>query len=320
MFEDTNTIENLEDDAIMPDDYDPGKDIFEQADENPTTDQTEAKEILTDGEPSLEEYAAGIADAAEDDTQSETDEPKDRDNGSGEGTEESETEEPPTTEEPKQTVKVRFNHEDLELTTEQAAQYAQKGLNYDKVLERLQQAEARNANADEVARVLGYDSADAMFAETRESIREQRVQKYVNDDGIPEPLARYLVEQEVSKEERAAKDFVESSKIPVETPAEPPAPEKKPLVSDADMTAFVKAHPGVTKLPAEVVTAVMNGVNISAAYAEYESKKDKEELRILKQNQAAAAKAPVSGVSKHGNASAPAKRDPFAEGFDSDVW
>lgn len=312
------------DDNFLPEGYEPGTDIFALGGD-PTTegsleqlyDETQNTEAeLGEAETDTDEGTDGQEGVDEHQTdEGITDEAK------VEGTE---VDLVPITEQVPQKLKVRYNHEDLELTPEEAVQYAQKGLNYDKVLERLQQAEKQNANAAEIAKVLGYESAEDMFADTRTSIREQRVQKYVNDDGIPEPLARYLVEQEIGKEEQAAKDYVaatiEPTAIEQQSDIAPKQPEKKSLVSDSDMAAFVKAHPGVTKLPQEVINAVIAGANISVAYAEYESKKDKEEIRILKQNQAAAERAPVSGVSKHGSTIHKGDKDPFEAGFDGDDW
>jgi len=316
---------DMDNDIILPDDYEPDMDIFAQSEDSPTTDETgEGESNSSDqGEHTSTDETGGES-SSENDTAADTEEESADEHGSEEGESLDNTDEgQPTTAPDKQKIKVRFNHEDIELTAEQAATLAQKGLNYDKAIERLQKSEALSNKAADFAKELGYESADAMFEATRNSIKEQRIQKYVNDDSMSEPLAKFLVESEMEKEEKAAKA---ARKAETQVPeAATPTTGKSAL--DDDIAAFVKAFPGVTELPKEVVDAVKAGVNITAAYTAYKNKlanaetdKAKAEARILKQNQAAAEKAPVSGVSKHGRASGVQKKDAFAEGFDSDVW
>jgi hypothetical protein len=93
-------------------------------------------------------------------------------------------------------------------------------------------------------------------------------------------------------------------------------PERK-----AELMEFVKAHPGVTELPEEVVRMNRNGVRLLVAYERFQNQAALKELAILKQNQAAAAKAPVSGVTgKPGVKPKQQEDDPFLRGFDSDPW
>jgi hypothetical protein len=83
-------------------------------------------------------------------------------------TEETEAEAPetqeqePQTEQPEQTpfLKVKYNKEEMELDEERARELAQKGLNYDKTIERLQALESdpRLSFIEELASQHGYDT------------------------------------------------------------------------------------------------------------------------------------------------------------------
>lgn len=107
-----------------------------------------------------------------------------------------------------------------------------------------------------------------------------------------------------------------------------PAPEAgKATIPERDVAAEMaqlKAlYPGFTEMPDEVAKAYASGAPLLTAYVAYREKqsaKAAEELRkeneILKQNAAAAAKAPVRGVA--GGEKAQSKPDYLLEGFDSD--
>lgn len=100
----------------------------------------------------------------------------------------------------------------------------------------------------------------------------------------------------------------------------------------SEITALLTQHPQLReklvrgeKLPQEVISdCVKNGVPLRTAFAEYEAKQaraEAEQMRreneILKQNSAAAAKAPVKGTAAGGAADTKGK-DPFLEGLLSD--
>jgi hypothetical protein len=79
-----------------------------------------------------------------------------------------------------------------------------------------------------------------------------------------------------------------------------------------------------TTIPSEVAAAAANGQNLTVAYLAYEAKQAKAEVEnlrkeneIFKQNAAAAAKAPVRGVTG-GGATDTSPKDPFEVAFDSD--
>ena len=78
-----------------------------------------------------------------------------------------------------------------------------------------------------------------------------------------------------------------------------------------------------SELPEEVVQACIGGQTLQAAYSSYAARQRQEaealrkENRILRQNEKAAAKAPIRGISRGG--SVPAKpEDAFLKGFQAE--
>lgn len=213
------------------------------------------------------------------------------------------------------TIRVRYNHEERELGLDEAAVFAQKGMNYDKLEQKNRDFEAKQAQWTQFASQLGYESVDAMMSAAQQNFVNRRVKELV-DAGNTEAMAKFLVEQEMAKASqlRAAAQ---------EQPAEQPTPQQpsRPTVSperEAELREFVKAYPGVTKLPAEVVEANRKGTRLLVAYERYQNRAAQNELAILRQNQAAASKAPVTGATAQGAPSpSPEAKDPFLMGFDS---
>ena len=219
--------------------------------------------------------------------------------------EEAPTEEP----EPEETVqkakiKVKYNHEERELDEDEAAPLIQKGMNYDKVLLKAQELEDKLGKSERLAKLMGFKSTDEMVDAAEKNYVEKQVEELVND-GLHEAVARDLVEREVEKKRSAI------------TPQVQVDPAKDKL--DKELDEFVRLNPNVTKLPEEVIAAVKTGTSLPVAYERFKNKQAQDELKILKQNQSAAAKAPVAAVTKHGSTKQKAK-DAFEIGFDSDDW
>jgi len=287
-------ILNFEEDVIMPEGYEEGDDIFEQAmdEEQALTMEQEPGQRNVDTEP------------AEDSVVPQTEEP---------------TTAPEVKEEtPKQTVRIKFNHEERDIDLNEAATLAQKGLAFDKAKARADQAEQSLAQMAAEAKALGYESVQDMLAAARKSYDDNRVQSLINE-GNTEAMARFLVNQEAK--ERAAAVVIPQE--PVVEPTQEPTVQKAPSAfKDGEIEEFVQMYPGVTKIPQEVIDSHQKGVRLSVAYERYQSKQAQEELRVLRQNQAAAARAPISsGVTEGGGGNTkPPEKDPFLEGFDSDNW
>jgi len=227
------------------------------------------------------------------------------------------TEQNPVT--PPATVRIKYNHEERDLSLDEAAILAQKGLNYDKIEERLRSYEAmRNRNL-QLAKDLGYETEEEMISAAEANRRNKKIRELV-DAGNTEAMAKFLVDQE--EKERASR-FPTAPTYQQEQPT--PAPQPTNGLSaerKAELDEFVRNFPGVTKLPDEVIAANRSGVRLTLAYERYQNKiatqeKDRE-LAILRQNQAAAAKAPVVGATGMASTQKQTAEDPFLKGFNAD--
>lgn len=101
-----------------------------------------------------------------------------------------------------------------------------------------------------------------------------------------------------------------------------PAPARD---AAADIAQLKALYPDFKEMPDEVAHAYAQGVPLLTAYLAYRSKQSakaasslKKENAVLRQNAAAAAKAPVKGVS--GGGQAQTKVDPMLAAFDADEW
>lgn len=277
-----NIDQNFVNEPILPDGFNEGEDFFADNDEEaPTTEpsvEAEPNEEEPDEEVPTTEPEAGENDLAEDS------EEKD-----------------PTIEpnpEPKQTIKVKYNHEEREVAIDEAATLIQMGLNYEKKARESEALKQRLERAEQLALRIGYKNPDEMLEAVEQNLFEQRVAELV-EDGVHEAIARDLVQREWERQK-------------------PPTPKKDPLVDE--INEFVRLNPTVDKLPDEVIQSVtQDGVPLLVAYERYKSKQALEELRILKQNQAAATRAPVVSATKHGSTKQKSI-DAFEAGFDSDPW
>lgn len=216
-----------------------------------------------------------------------------------EGDEAAPTTEPEVDTTPKTKIKVKFNHEERELDEDEAVPLIQKGLNYDKIATRTKDLEGKLDQTEKLAKMMGYGNASELITAAEQNFIEQKVLSLV-DDGVHEALARDLVYRELER---------------TQAPQQQPEPTER----DKDLDEFVRLNPGVTKLPEEVLESVKAGVPLTVAYERFKNKQTQDELKILKQNQSAAAKAPVGAATKHGSTKQKAK-DAFEMGFDSDDW
>lgn len=168
----------------------------------------------------------------------------------------------------------------------------------------------------QMAKGMGYATVDEMIAKTAESYKNTKVQELV-EQGTPQTIAEDYVDRMMQRE---------AAKTP--NPEPEPAPEHHERDIQAEAKELIVARPDLKmqQLPTEVVDAWRSGENLLNAYNRYEARqkeaenqKLKKENNILKQNAAAAAKAPVKGVTG-GAPTDTEPEDPFLKGFDSDPW
>ena len=170
---------------------------------------------------------------------------------------------------------------------------------------------------EQMAKGMGYATVDEMIQKTAEGYKAAKVQELM-EQGTPQTIAEDYVDRMMQRE---------AAKAPDPEPEEP-TPEAHERNIQAEAQELIAARPDLKtrQLPMEVVEAWRNGENLLNAYNRYEARqkeaenqKLKKENNILKQNAAAAAKAPVKGVTG-GAPTDTEPEDPFLKGFDSDPW
>ena len=170
---------------------------------------------------------------------------------------------------------------------------------------------------EQIAKGMGYATVDEMIQKTAEGYKAAKVQELM-EQGTPQTIAEDYVDRMMQRE---------AAKAPDPEPEEP-TPEAHERNIQAEAQELIVARPDLKtrQLPMEVVEAWRNGENLLNAYNRYEARqkeaenqKLKKENIILKQNAAAAAKAPVKGVTG-GAPTDTEPEDPFLKGFDSDPW
>lgn len=200
-------------------------------------------------------------------------------------------------------IKVKYNHEEREITLDEARELAQKGMNYDKLQERLNEFQ----NAPELALIRELAEENGMsVSEYVEAVRQSREQERLNEliqQNIPEEYAKEILENRKFREQMQAREKEREFKEKTETEAK------------EELRAFQEAFPDVKEIPQEVWERVNEGTPLKYAYMEYEFKNLKNQVSILKQNETNKTKAPVGGVSIHG--SNETAEDDFLRGFNS---
>lgn len=160
-----------------------------------------------------------------------------------------------------------------------------------------------------------YDSM--RDAENKRRYRE--VYQEQLDAGMTEAVAKVVAQAAADGKTYSLED-AEEEPVEEETTPASAAPTRDFATEVAQLRAL---YPDFKETPDEVARAVAKGVPLLSAYLAYRDRQSektaaalKRENAVLKQNAAAAAKAPVKGVTGSGNTK-PEKVDPFIAGFDS---
>jgi len=205
-----------------------------------------------------------------------------------------------------QKLKIKFNHEEREIDIEEAAALAQKGMNYEKAIERARQ-EARDAAIADMG-MTWNGKPITTEAEYKQALLEQQLMEKYSD--LPDDVRQELIEskkfREAYENERKAKE----------------AESKK----QADFEEFFKYFESVNDrsfdpkkdvLPRDVLEAVEQGVPLKFAYMEHHNRELRNQLKIQKQNQENLKKSPVGSVTS-GGSNRTESDDPLLAGFDED--
>lgn len=201
-----------------------------------------------------------------------------------------------------QRIRIKYNHEERELTLEEATQLAQKGMNYDKLQQKFNEVQNNPGLAylNKLAERSGT-SIENLVSYWEEQETQAELNQLIQNN-IPEEYAREMIENKKFREQMEQKE----RQAQVEA--------KQQL----EFNDFFKAFEGVKPedIPTEVWQKNEKGVPLKYAYMEYEHKKLQNEIQVLKHNQEIKKKAPIRSTSSYGNKEETTD-DPFLEGFNS---
>lgn len=207
---------------------------------------------------------------------------------------------------------------DVELDESELPALYQKAQVTDRYRAKLDRITPQMEALERTARAMGHEDPMAFLAAAKDSWQKGEVRRLVGE-GVHEEVAKDMVDRRFTPQQR-------------QTPTTEPAGEtaaKAPTRDFAAEIAMLKAaRPDLMgkQLPVEVVKACTEGEHpkhLMVAYAEYEAAQQKAEAdrlrhenEVLRQNAAAAARAPVKGATGGGPADSKPEDD-FLKGFDS---
>lgn len=205
--------------------------------------------------------------------------------------------------------KVKYNHEEQELGYDEAVPLIQKGMNYDKLQERIGQLESdpRLSFIEELANEQGMDVNE--YLDAVKSAREDAELRKLVESNIPEEYAKEMLEnrkfRDQQKEEQQKK-----------------ADEEKKNAEFGEFFEFFKQandrdyDPGKDQIPQEVWDAHAQGTPLKFAYMQHHNQQLKSQLKTFKQNETNAKRAPVGSLTSFGSDEAKSE-DEFLKGFNS---
>lgn len=198
-----------------------------------------------------------------------------------------------------QKIKLKYNHQEMELPIDEVQVLAQKGMNYDKLQEKLNQVESNPGlqYLNELAERNGTN-VEGLVNFWREQEKQAELNQLIQAN-IPEELASEILENRKYREqqEQARKEAEEK--------------QKQELEFKEFFDEFPDAKP--SDIPVEVWQKNEQGIPLKYAYMEYEMSKLKSENSILKNNNKNKEKAVVNPIG-NGNDE---NYDAFLDGFDS---
>lgn len=197
------------------------------------------------------------------------------------------TEQQTTTEQPK--IKVKYNHQDMELPYEEAVQHIQKGMNYDKAVERARQEAAQQARDAWIAEQ-GYEwngKPITTEAEYRQALKEKEIYDKYQEQGLPPEVIQKL----------AKVDQIEQHLM---TEQQTKAEQQRKHAESIEFLNYFKEENGrefdteKDTLPPEVIALANQGKSLTDAYAYYMNKQYKSKLAAFETNKANAETSPGS--------------------------
>lgn len=196
--------------------------------------------------------------------------------------------------------KLKYNHEEKDYTEDETKTLAQKGLNYDRTLEKLTELQANPALAkygrvEEISKLLGYQTDDELL----DALYQTHYERAAEANGLTP--AQMKKDHELQQRE---------NKFNQDTTAAEATTKNNKMYADFNNNfPDIKAE----KISQDTWNKVNEGMDLSAAYGLQQNKELMAELKTYKQNAENSKKAPVNGVSGHGS---DMKAEKIFEGFD----
>lgn len=206
-----------------------------------------------------------------------------------------------------QTIKLKVDRGEREVSVEEAAILAQKGMNYERAIERAAQ-EARDTMIAEMGHTWNGKPIKSE-SEYKQALAEQKLIDQYKDRDLPQEVIDELLESRRDREERQRE----------RTAREEDSKNQKTWNEFFAYFEEVNERAFDTKkdtLPSEVEEAIQSGQSPMSAYMKHHSKELRNQLKIAKQNQANKQKAPIGSVTAGGGTRTEAEDD-FLSGFNS---
>lgn len=311
------TTETEEYEALMPEGWNEGDDIFADADTWSGTPEADAP---------AEEQTDDAEEVAADTVESPTPETEAVEGDNSDGDEQVPTTEPSetaTANKLKFTARVDRTDVDVEVDESELPTLYQKAQVTDRVQGKLAKLNPLLDKGERLSKLLGFGSMEEMLDNAEQNFRETKAQELLQAGAPKEIVDDYLARKlsEVATTTGGTED------APADANEAEPAPAAdggRDFAKEARELLHARPELRGKNLPEEVMQACLReNKPLLAAYAEYETRQEKaeaERLRrennILKQNAASAARAPVKGV-RGGGATDTTPEDDFIKGFNS---
>lgn len=210
-----------------------------------------------------------------------------------------------------QKIKIKVDREEREVSVEEAAILAQKGMNYERAIERARQEAAQQAKDDLIAseNIVWNGKKVSTYAEYQDMLQERAIINKYKDADLPDEVIKELMESRRDREERQKEKAARDE----EAKTQQMWHEFFRYFEEVNERAFDTKK---DSLPTEVEEAVKKGQSPLSAYMKHHSKELRNQLKIAKQNQANTKKAPVGSVTAGGGIKSEPE-DLFLKGFNS---
>ncbi len=211
-----------------------------------------------------------------------------------------------------------YNGQPIKLTQEQAVQFAQKGMNYDKKLQEIEQL--KNSPERQLLNQLAAQSGlpyDQFLNNFKEQIKQStitvRAEQLAQNGAMDMNTAMMLAKSEIEKEELQNRQNAEEQKRQqfrqqFEQRQQAEAQRKEQFIREIgelvkENPDFQKQYPTVESMPKVMQDAILNGGSIKQAYQQVVIEQLKSENAAYKQNQFNKEQSPGSASGSRPNTS-----------------